>query len=153
MHDTLDLHGHGGDEALERFVTEYNQRLAAGAAGLLDVVHGYGSQTGEATIRRRLRGFLRQHPRELEWLAGEDVDGNPGHSLVQPRHPLPSVEDRLGQEILDWCQRPRTMDKIGGHFRRHGQPRVKALVQQLLRQGRLERRQKGAHTIYVRPSR
>lgn len=150
MDDTLDLHDHGGDEAIERFVTAYNRRLAAGDASLLDVVHGYGSRTGDAIIRRRLRGFLRQHPRELDWLAGEDVDGNPGHSLVQPRHPLPSVEDRLAQEILDWCQRPRTMDKIAGRFRRHGQPRVMALVQQLAGQGRLLRQRKAAHTVYLR---
>ena len=45
---------------------------------------GVGSTGKGGVVGGRLRSFLRRHGELLEFLPGEEVDRNPGHTLVVP---------------------------------------------------------------------
>ena len=134
--ETLDLHGQTWSEALPAFIEAYNEALR-GAGGGLEVVHGYGSSGVGGKLRSRLRAFLRRHEGRLEFMLGEDVDGNAGVTFVAPREALPDVDDLLAEQVLGYCERPKTRGKIMGKFRRHGAPRVQQAMGMLEREGRL----------------
>lgn len=151
----VDLHGYTWQEALHEFIACYNEALRAadGAAiGHLNVIHGYGSTGAGGVLRRRLRRFLQQHADSdrLAFTPGESYGANPGHTLVRPVRPLPAAHDALAAEILDYCATPRTLRKIGGKFRRHGEPALKAAVDALVKQRRLRVVGKGSRKTYGR---
>tara|TARA_B110001454_G_scaffold153766_1_gene143055 strand:- start:172 stop:651 length:480 start_codon:yes stop_codon:yes gene_type:complete len=146
----LDLHGLTWAEAEASFIEFYNQTLrqvGKGAVGL-DVVHGYGSTGNGGVLRTRLRGFLGRYEPCLDFQTGEKVDGNPGHTIVVPLKPLPSLLDQLSQDIWDFCDRPRSQSKIIGKFRRHGQTAVLSTIKTLEKQKRLRPSNQGAHNLY-----
>ena len=146
----LDLHGLTWAEAEASFIEFYNQTLrqvGKGAVGL-DVVHGYGSTGNGGVLRTRLRGFLGRYEPCLDFQTGEKVDGNPGHTIVVPLKPLPSLLDQLSQDIWDFCDRPRSQSKIIGKFRRHGQTAVLSTIKTLEKQKRLRPSSQGAHNLY-----
>lgn len=143
----LDLHEKTWHEALPEFIAFYNEAIqrAAGPPARLNVIHGYGSSGTGGVLRKRLRIFLQEqadHGR-LEFTPGEHTDANPGHTLVQPIQRLPATHETLAEEIWTYCQRPRTLSKISGKFRRHGEPSVKAAIASLARQQRLRMVGKG----------
>ena len=146
----LDLHGLTWAEAEASFIEFYNQTLrqvGKGAVGL-DVVHGYGSTGTGGVLRTRLRGFLGRYESCLDFQTGEKVDGNPGHTIVVPLKPLPSLLDQLSQDIWDFCDRPRSQSKIIGKLRRHGQTAVLSTIKTLEKQKRLRPSNQGAHNLY-----
>ena len=146
----LDLHGLTWAEAETSFIEFYNQTLrqvGKGAVGL-DVVHGYGSTGTAGVLLTRLRGFLGRYESCLDFQTGEKVDGNPGHTIVVPLKPLPSLLDQLSQDIWDFCDRPRSQSKIIGKFRRHGQTAVLSTIKTLEKQKRLRPSNQGAHNLY-----
>ena len=149
---TLDLHGHKWIEAKNAFTHLYNESFAADGTLLvttIDVVHGYGSTGEGGIIRTRLRKFLERHTDYLEFVPGEDMDGNQGHTLVAPSKPLPKDEDVLLEDIIEYCSRPRTQEKVAGEFiRRADAPVIKQALNQLQRQGRLERVIKNNRPMY-----
>ena len=137
---TLDLHGLTWTEAQAAFIEFYNSavRQAGGkATSRLDVVHGYGSTGTGGVLRTRLRGFLERQSSCLEFVPGEDIDGNRGHTLVVPLKPLGSLGDQLEEEICAYCAQPRTISKITGKFRRHGEPEVLHAIHALEKQQRV----------------
>jgi hypothetical protein len=149
----LDLHEHTWQEALSAFVSFYNEALqfAAGdPAPTLNVIHGYGSQGSGGVLRKRLQKYLQEQSAQgrLDYTPGEHVDANPGHTLVAPISHLPDANERLGEEILAYCERPRTLSKIYGKFRRHGEPTVRAALESLVRQRRLRTTGKGNRKTY-----
>ena len=149
----IDLHELTWHEALPAFVSFYNEAIqlaAGGPAARLDVIHGYGSSGSGGVLRKRLQIFLQEHAGHgiLEFTPGEFADANPGHTLVLPLKPLPDTHEALAAEILDYCTRPRTLSKIGGKFRRHGEPTVKAAIDSLVRQRRLRTTGKGSRKAY-----
>ena len=149
----IDLHALTWHEALPVFIDFYNESIrqaAGGPVGKLDVIHGYGSSGAGGVLRKRLRNFLQEHADQglLEFTPGEHTDANPGHTLVLPIKSLPNTYDMLGERILDYCARPRTLSKISGKFRRHGEPAVKAAIDSLVRQGRLRTTGKGSRKVY-----
>jgi len=135
----LDLHGKTWAEAKADFIESYN--WAAGHSGRepLDVVHGYGSTGQGGVIRGRLRAFLERYPSHLSYRPGEEVDGNSGHTIVTPVRPLPTEKDQLAEEIWEYCSQPRTMSRVMGKFRKHGDPRVKCALDDLVSHHRLTR--------------
>ncbi len=139
----LDLHGHTWNEARNAFTHLYNDSFDANGRVLvstIDVIHGYGSTGEGGVIRDRLRKFLERHPVYLEFVPGEDMDGNQGHTLVAPKEPLPRDEDVLLNDIVEYCRRPRTQEKVAGEFiRRADAPEIKQALGQLQRQGRLKK--------------
>ena len=146
----LDLHGLTWAEAEASFIEFYNQTLCQvgkGAVGL-DVVHGYGSTGIGGVLLTRLRGFLARYEACLDFQTGEKVDGNPGHTIVVPLKPLPSLRDQLSQDIWDFCDRPRSQSKIIGKFRRHGETAVLSTIKTLEKQKRLRTLNQGSHKLY-----
>ena len=107
---TLDLHGLTWAEAEASFIEFYNQKLrqAGKDAVGLDIVHGYGSTGSGGVLGMRLRRFLGTNGSRLEFQTGEKVDGNPGHTIVVPLKPLPSLREQLFEDIWDFCDRPRS---------------------------------------------
>jgi len=134
-------------EALELFHAFYNRQFAGGTPSFT-VIHGYGSSGEGGRIRKALRAFLEGFADTLTWKTGEELDGNPGCTVVYPKKPLPSTTDLLGVEILRYCSVPRTEDKIVGEFHRHGQRQIKESIRRLKQQSRLREIFKGAHKMY-----
>ena len=147
----IDVHGLKWSESLEEFISIYNGSLSE--EDNLDsieirVIHGYGSTGAGGTLRKRIRGFLSRVSDYLEFTPGEDVDGNQGLTIVNPIQQLPAVNDLLGEQILEYCVRPKSSSKVIGRFRRHGQPSVMQAVRKLGKQGRLRKLNKGSLTLY-----
>lgn len=139
---SIDFHGQTWADALPEFIVLYNRALAAqsGSGGsTLDVIHGYGSTGAGGVLKKRIRAYLARHAdRELlQFRPGEDVDGNQGHTLVTPLKPLPTTDDLLAEQILEYCETPRAQSKITGRFRRYGDPQTLSAIRTLERQGRL----------------
>ena len=147
---TLDLHGLTWAEAEASFIEFYNQTvLRAGKDAVrLDVVHGYGSTGTGGVLGIRLRRFLGTNGSRLEFQTGEKVDGNPGHTIVVPLKPLPSLQEQLSQDIWAFCDRPRSQSKIIGKFRRHGTTEVLSTIKTLEKQKRLRQSIQGAYKLY-----
>ena len=135
----LDTHGKTWIEAKADFIEAYNNICSQYGLETLDVVHGYGSTGQGGVIRQRLRAYLDRYPAHLTYKTGEDVDGNTGHTTVTPVKPLPSLENQLAEEVWDYCSGPRTVIKIMGKFRRHGDPKVRHAIDELVSQHRLHR--------------
>ena len=68
---------------------------------------------------------------------GEDLDANPGMSVVKVLRSFPDATERLAEDILGYCRRPRTKGEVDRRFRRHGTPQVYAAIGLLRRGGRL----------------
>ena len=149
MSFTLDCHGKTWSDALAEFIALYNGILEQRATGAtVDIIHGYGSTGAGGTMRVRFRAFLQRYPQHLQYQPGEDLDGNQGHTLVQPRQPLPATADLLAERIWEYCDRPRPLTKITGKFRRHGDAQVLQAVRGLERQRRLRPTGKGRVKTY-----
>lgn len=146
----LDLHGKPWSESLVDLIDLYNRTLAGGRSSgeTLDIVHGYGSNGQGGSTRVRVRSFLARHADRLEYMTGEQVDRNPGHTVVRPIRPLPKVGDLLAEEVWEYCESPRTQRKITGKFRRHGDPRVVQAIRSLEKQGRLRTVARGREKTY-----
>ena len=146
----LDLHGLTWAEAETSFIELYNQTLRQGGKDpvRLNVGHGYGSTGSGGVLRTRLRGLLSRYESRLNFQTGEQVDGNPGHTIVTPLKFLPSLQDQLYQDIWGFCDRPRSQSKIIGKFRKHGEMTVLSAIKTLERQKRLRPSNQGAHKLY-----
>ena len=149
----LDLHEQTWQEALHNFIEFYNdwlQGAGGGAAAAVDVIHGYGSAGTGGVLRKRLQSFLAEQAGQgrLEYTPGEYVDSNLGHTVVRPIALLPVTQELLAEEVLAYCERPRTLSKICGKFRRHGEPTVKAAIDSLVKQRRLRSNGKGSRKAY-----
>src|SRR5467141_3745856 len=102
----VDLHGHTVYEALRIFSYVYNRHVRSGSKESLQVNHGYGSATeglDGGKIRRKLRTFLEGAADSLDWKPGEDLEGNPGVTIVFPRKILPACQNQLAADILAFC--------------------------------------------------
>jgi hypothetical protein len=145
----IDLHGHTVDEALRLFVDFYNRHLRNGSQHSIRVIHGYGSSGEGGKIRRKIRLFLEQAGAEMEWRTGEDVEANPGVTIVFPRKPLPEPQTQLASEIQAFCSVPRTESKIAGEFRKHSPREIKQVIRALVRAGELKVILKAVGETYV----
>jgi hypothetical protein len=146
----IDLHGLTWTEALPTFIEFYNdevQKMGRGG-GSLDVVHGYGSTGPGGVLRTRLRAFFQRHEDRLEFMPGESIDGNPGHTLVTPMLSLPSTGDALEEQVWAYCELAKGRSKIIGKFRRQGEPAVIQAIKALESQKRLKVVHKGRVKSY-----
>ena len=149
----IDLHEKTWHEALAEFIAFYNEAIQSAVGGppaKLNVIHGYGSSGAGGVLRKRLQNFLKEHALQgrLEFTPGEHADANPGHTLVVPIHPLPALDELLSEEIWAYCAHPRTLSKISGKFRRHGESSVMAAIASLVRERRLRMIGKGNRKAY-----
>lgn len=144
----IDLHTCTLTEALETFQRAYQEQAHRRKPRPLEVVHGYGSGGQGGVIRSRLRAYLRSQENRLVFRPGEQVDGNPGYTLVYPKAPLPAPQDVLGREIQAYCRTARSEERIAGRFRRYGEPAVKTALKSLENQGLLSIIYKGKYKCY-----
>ena len=146
----LDLHGKTWPEALQDFVDAYNRAVQPGGntCRLLRVVHGYGSTGGPGILRTRFRKFLEKHIARLDFTPGEKIGVNPGYTLVTPKYPLPGADAALSELVWDYCEQPKTLNKIVGQFRRYGNPRVQQAVRSLEGQKRLRKTARARNSVY-----
>jgi hypothetical protein len=146
----LDLHGLAVEEAMKTFVECYNRHVRSRSREPLRIIHGWGSSGEGGRIRRKIRDLLGSATDSLDWKPGEDVEGNPGVTVVYPRQILHAREDQLAAAILEFCSTPRTESKIAGEFRNHGPREVKTAIRALVRQGRVKEIFKGKRATYIR---
>ena len=149
----VDLHGHTVEEALHIFIDAYNRQVRSRSEESLRVIHGYGSATeglDGGKIRRKIRTFLEGAADSLDWKPGEDLEGNPGVTIVFPRNILPTPQNQLAADILAFCSIRRTESKIAGEFRKYQPREIKEAIRSLLRQGRIKEVVKSGHTTFVR---
>ena len=146
--DKLDLHGYTAQQALKTFLSYYNRQVRAGVRRRIEVVHGYGSSGEGGLIRKRLRAFLSSFPGWVSYMPGENLDGNPGYTLVYPKSLLPEDTDMLQAEILSYCWIARTEEKILGKFRRYGDFEVMVALKELSKQEKLVIKLKGKYKFY-----
>ena len=147
----IDLHGHTWGEALEAFERECRSALSRSGSGAeIRVIHGYGSTGPGGVLRERVRAFCRRFPDSFFVSSGEDLDANPGMSIVKILKPFADPTERLAEDILEYCRRPRTRSETDGRFRRHGTPQVEAAIGLLRRDGRLRKtRNRRGRTVYA----
>lgn len=148
----LDLHHHTVEEALRAFVEFYNRHASGSGSPVLRIIHGYGSAGGGAKIQKRLRAFLQTASSSLDWKPGEDVDGNPGVTVIYPRTKLPAVQSRIEAEILSCCSVPRTESRIVGELRNFSPREIKEALRRLVGRGSLRTVVKGQAEAFVRKS-
>jgi hypothetical protein len=100
------------------------------------------------TIRLRLRGFLERHNLSLDFVVGEELDFNPGHTVVSPLSKLPSPVEEIDIEILNYCEHPRAQSKVIGRFRKLGQPEILKALRRLEQQKLLSAELKNSVKLY-----
>jgi len=148
----IDLHEKTTKEAMGEFIEYYNDRVAAGNLSEIEVQHGWGS-TGEGVqaIRNRLRGFLTNHPDQVSFDCGYDrFDHYDSKTFVYPKKILPTEENILADYIIDYCETPKTEDKILGKFLRSGDPhQIRKTINELVSQGILEEKMKNKYKVYI----
>jgi len=146
----LYVHGLTVDEALKVFSDFYNRHAGHSSREAIRVVHGWGSSGQGGKIRVKLRELLTDGAANLEWKPGEDIEGNPGVTIVYPLKRIHPRETQIAAAILEFCSTPRTESKIAGEFRKYQPREIKEMIRSLLRQGRIKEAVKGGHTTYVR---
>ncbi len=150
----LDLHGRNRNRAIEEFVEFYNKQINTGDLVAISVIHGHGSTGKGGVIRILLRKLLGYYTGYLNFILGEEWDGNPGHTVVIPRLPLPTLEegwdrklghmrmqprsplgtpeDVLMEAIVQYCGIPRTSKQIIEQFTAcAGSSTISSMIEQL----------------------
>lgn len=149
MKDEIDLHGLTKIEAIEALIKFYNSRVKKGNLTPFEVIHGYGSSGVGGVLLTRIRGFLSNFSEELEFDYGKNpLFCNPGSTRVFPKKPLPETIDLLGEEILDFCEAPKTLSKIIGKFHRYEESKIQASIKLLEKQKRLKIFYKGSFKVF-----
>lgn len=146
----LDLHGLRTQEALELLVAAYNDAVAHGNLQPIKVIHGYGSSGAGCDTKRALRSLLERNRHCADFVRGEDIDGNPGYTLVYPRHRLPSGSQSLWQAIQAFCATPKTQSEVIRKFARRNRDRdIAQALRELEASGRLRTFFKGGVKHFV----
>ncbi|HHV79592.1 MAG TPA: Smr/MutS family protein [Firmicutes bacterium] len=134
----IDLHGMKTSEALEYFIWEYNGLLAKESHTAIRVIHGWGSSGVGGDTRKAIRSLLQGYSTYLDFVPGEDIDGNPGYTVVYPKHRLPANAERVWDSIVEFCDKPRTQNEIVRKFvHRVGEAGVMKALRELTQRGRL----------------
>jgi hypothetical protein len=134
----IDLHGLKLADALHLFVETFNSVASSGKPEPVKVIHGYGSSGTGGEIRRRVRDLLKRNPHSGSFVTGEEMENNPGFTVVYPRHRLPEGSERLWDSIIEFCLEPRTQEEIVRRFiRRSPEPEIMKALHELLRRGRI----------------
>ena len=150
----VDLHGMKTAEAIACFTRAYDSVLGSAArpGACLKVIHGYGSGGAGGDTRRAVRSLLHANPACADYTPGEDIDGNPGYTIVYPRRRLPSGAERLYPGIVEYCSAPRTkLDVVRRFVRRSAESDIDRALRELERDGRLRSFMRNGRKHYVDP--
>jgi hypothetical protein len=144
----IDLHNYSTGVALEYFVSYYNAEVQNKTRGAIKVIHGYGSTGSRGEIRVRLRTYLREHSNYLRFEMGENIDSNPGYTLVYPDRLLPPMSKSIEAKIFEFCAAGKSEEKIFKEFRLYGDAEVKKALKSLQRQKKIRHFDKGKLKYY-----
>jgi hypothetical protein len=170
----VDLHGMKTAEAIDCFTRAYDSVLGScarsgagaraifgahhdsgcgsGSGACLKVIHGYGSGGARGDTRRAIRSLLHANPACADYVPGEDIDGNPGYTIVYPRRRLPSGASRLYPGIVEYCSAPKTKLEVVRRFvRRSAESDIDRALRELENSGRLRSFIKNGRKHYVDP--
>ncbi|MGB9868017.1 MAG: Smr/MutS family protein [Bacillota bacterium] len=146
----IDLHGLRTQEALELLVATYNASVSQGDLGPIKVIHGYGSSGTGGDTKRAVRSLLQRNRHCAEYVLGEDVEGNPGYTIVYPKHRLPTGSESLWQSILRLCTTPKTQAEVVRKLaRRNCDHDIAQALKELESSGKLRSFFKGGVKHYV----
>lgn len=146
----IDLHGMKTSQALEAFALAYNSALSDGDRAGLKVIHGYGSGGTGGDTRNAVRSWLRAASHSADWVYGEDIDGNPGYTVVYPKRRLPSGAARIHDSIVEYCAKERTQsDVIRKFVRRNAESEILAALRELESRGRLRTFRRNGRKFFV----
>jgi hypothetical protein len=155
LHDTSqgyrDYHGYTARAALDDFIDYYNTQVSNGNLNIIEIQHGWGSTgAGGRAISGRLRKFLSRFPDKVLFETGE-YNGDPYDSTtyVFPKHVLPTREDLLAEQVIDYCSPPKTEKKIMHKFHRYGEAAVYLVLLDLVADGTLQTVYKGKYKLYA----
>lgn len=143
----VDLHELSADEAIKVFLIEYKQYQTKRET--FKVVHGYGSSGEGGKIMRRIRRTLSENSDKLKFTFGEDIDGNPGYTIIYPQSPIPQFSDLLAQEILAFCESSKIQEKILAKFRKHGESQVIKALKNLEQKKMIKAGNKGNYKTWT----
>jgi len=141
-------------DAISYFTRAYDSALGSGArpGACLKVIHGYGSGGAGGDTRRAVRSLLHANPVCADYTPGEDIDGNPGYTIVYPRRRLPSGAERLYPGIVEYCAAPKTkLDVVRRFVRRSSEGDIERALRELESGGRLRSFIKNGRRHYVDP--
>ena len=150
----VDLHGMKTAEAISCFTRAYDRVLASDArtSACLKVIHGYGSGGAGGDTRRAIRSLLHANPASADYTPGEDIDGNPGYTVVYPRRRLPSGAERLYPGIVEYCSVPKTkLDVVRRFVRRSAESDIERAIRELENGRRLRSFIRNGRKYYVDP--
>lgn len=133
--EPCNVHGLTVEQAMQKFVWQYNAAVSAVRAQPIDVIHGHNQGTA---IRETLRAFLAKHADKASADFGELLDGNEGYTRIYPNKPLPEWEQSLHSRILSFCASPKPRERILSQFARYGEPCIRAALNDLVRRGDLK---------------
>ena len=145
---TLDLHELKADDAIKYFLSEYENYQKAREAFRL--VHGYGSSGEGGKIMRKVRQILQDNADKLKYTCGEDIDGNPGYTIVYPNQTMALFTDLLAQEILEFCEVSKVQGKILSKFRKHGDSNIIRTLKNLEKSRMIKAGTKGLHKTWTK---
>lgn len=148
MHE-IDLHNKTVVEALETFISLYNNYLLGNNKSPIKIIHGYGSNGLGGKIRQRLREFLELQNSNLSYKFGEDIDNNEGYTIVYPKQKIADLSNLLFSQILEYCKTPKTIDKISGEFRSYGTSTINSAIKSLEKLNLLKSAFKGKYKVYT----
>ena len=132
-------------EALDYAVGILNANLSS----CVKVVHGYGSGGAGGDTKQALRSLLRRHPHCVRFVPGEEVEGNPGYTLVYPERQIPRSSANLWESILAFCALPRTEAEVVKHFGEPSRGDVLLALRRLEATGRLVVTAKNGKRYYL----
>jgi hypothetical protein len=144
----LDLHELTADEALKNFLSEYrhyHKKLEA-----FKVIHGYGSSGEGGKIMRRIRKVLNDNKDKLKFTYGEDIDSNPGYTIVYPKLAIAQYTDLLAEEILSFCATRKVQEKVLSKFRKHGESQIHQTLKSLEKKKMILSGSKGIYKTWTR---
>ncbi len=144
----VDLHGLTVQEGLATLVQKYNSLVGSPHCELV-VVHGYGSGGSDGILKRKVRAFLKSVG--VKFFTEKDgVRCNLGQTLVVVGSEKISVAQGLEQKILDFCENPKTKEKIFSKFHKSGVEVVQTAFSSLVKSGLLAEKQKGKFRVWER---
>ncbi|BDU51351.1 Smr/MutS family protein [Haliovirga abyssi] len=142
----IDMHELTVENAIDKFIQVYNENIGKS----IKIIHGYGSSGKGGKIKKKLRQFLDENLKYLEYTIGEKIDGNRGYTIVNAKKRVPLKIDYIKIEILEFCNAAKTKEKIAGKFRKYEPEKILKALRQLEKSGELKVINKGKHKCYLK---
>ncbi len=143
----IDLHNMTVDEAMKFMIECFREEWKNGKK-IIKVIHGYGSGGKGGKIKKAVREFLKKNSLNFKYETGEGIDLNQGYTIIEIKYPIEDIKSIFEEKIIEFCTTPKTMDKITGEFRKHGEKEIALITAKIVRGGKLREIIKGKYKCY-----